>query len=188
MTSPEAEAFILSHGVRPYDAVKAHEYYMRRRQLKGRRPAAAFVPKGKTSTSAQFGPPRRKKTQAEKTAHQRQKEIEAKVGLMKLRLAKLQKVLEDLTKKVKSETGGSKPKTGAKTPKEKLTASEKAKAAKASKDYYEKHKNDKTDSSPSSEAEALGEKIQATLKKIETARDRLRKARSAKPVQFTKAT
>lgn len=188
MPSPEAEAFILEHGVRPYDAAKAHEYYMRRRQLVGRKPAAAFTPKGKPSAGAHFGPPHHKKTQAQKTAHQRQKEIEAKVGLMKIRLAKLQKVLEDLTKKVKAETGGAKAKTDKASGKEKLTGSEKAKAAKASKDYYEKHKKDKTDSAPSSETAALEEKIQTTLKKIQTARERLQKARSAKPVQFTKAT
>lgn len=191
MTSPEAEAFILAHGVRPYDAAKAHEYYMRRRQLVGRRPAAKFVPKGRPQGTVRFGGSHqktKKNTQAEMTAHQRQEQIKARIGLMKVRLAKLQKVLEDLTKQVKSETGGTKPKTGKASGDKKLTGSEKAKAAKASKEYYEKHKKDKKESQPSSEAEALTEKIQATLKKIEAAREKLRKSHSAKPVQFTKAT
>lgn len=35
---------ILMHGRTPYDPVKAHEYYMRTRKLKGRKKAAAVVP------------------------------------------------------------------------------------------------------------------------------------------------
>jgi len=184
MPSPEAEAFILAHADRPYDAAKAHEYYMRRRQLVGRSPAAQFTPKGRPSAGAHFGTPTPRKTQATKTAHQRQKEIEAKVGLMKVRLAKLQKVLEDLTKKVKSEAGAAQPKAEKASGDKKLTGSEKVKAAKASKEYREKHKKDE----PSSETQAIQQKIEATLKKIEAARVKLSKSRSAKPVQFTKAT
>lgn len=187
MPSPEAEAFILAHADRPYDAAKAHEYYMRRRQLLGRNPAAQTTPKGRPSAGANFGAPKpKKKTQADKTAHQRQKEIEAKIGLMKVRLAKLQKVLDDLTKKVKSDTAGDKPKAGKDASKDKkLTGSDRTKAAKAAKDYYEKHKKDKQ---PSSETEDLQQKIETTLKKIEAARIKLSKSNSAKPVQFTKAT
>lgn len=186
MPSPEAEAFILAHADRPYDAAKAHEYYMRRRQLIGRKPAAQFSPKGRPSAGAHFGAPKPKKTQANKTAHQRQKEIEAKIGLMKVRLAKLQKVLDDLIKKAKTETDKAKPKTGKEASADKkLTGSEKSKAAKASKDYYEKHKKDKQ---PSSETDDLQRKIETTLKKIEAARVKLSKSNSAKPVQFTKAT
>lgn len=186
MPSPEAEAFILAHADRPYDATKAHEYYLRRRQLVGRKPGVAFVSKGRPSAGAHFGAPHpKKKTQAEKSAHQRQKEIEAKIGLMKVRLAKLQRVLEDLTKKVKAETGGTKPKAKEASGDKKLTGSEKSKAAKASKDYYEKHKKD---DKPSSETQEIQDKIETTLKKIQAAREKLRKSHSAKPVQFTKAT
>jgi hypothetical protein len=185
MPSPEAEAFILAHADRPYNAVQAHEYYMRRRQLVGRKPAAQFTPKGRPSAGAHFGPPTPRKTQATKTAHQRQKEIEAKVGLMKVRLAKLQQVLENLTKKVKAEAGTAKPKAEKASGDKKLTGSEKTKAAKAAKEYREKHKKD---TEPSSETQEIQQKIEATLKKIEAARVKLSKSRSAKPAQFTKAT
>lgn len=38
---------IAIHGNTPYDKVKAHEYYLRTRQLKGRKKAAPVAPKGR---------------------------------------------------------------------------------------------------------------------------------------------
>lgn len=175
MPSPEAEAFFLRHGPTPYDPVKAREYYLRTRQLKGRQTSEGDEPtKGRSSSVARYSSPR-KKSAAEKTPAQRQKDIEVRVGQLKDRLAKLRKVLTDLTKQVKSNSEDS-PQPSKASSDRKLTGSQKAEARKRSKEYYEKNKKDDP---ASNDTKALEEKIQDVMSKIEEARIKLKESRSA---------
>lgn len=118
---------ILRHGRAPYDPVKAHEYYLRTRQLKGRRKGSpTFLvnkPSGKTVvlTSREL---------SEQRAY-----AAKRINDIKLRLNELNKKLhvalrEARDKKAKSEREAKKP----------LTAAEKADAARESKKYRTKNR------------------------------------------------
>lgn len=63
------------HAGKPYDPVKAHEYYMRKRKLKGRRKGQTEPPPGKAKATP--GPAPNQKTAAEKLA-----EIKRKLDLL----------------------------------------------------------------------------------------------------------
>lgn len=94
-----------------YDPQKAHEYYLRTRELKGRKHG-----------SGQQAPPQQHHKQPDAAAHQKVAQIQAK-------LARLQELLN---KKIASSHASKKDK-----PK---TAAEKLKAAQQNKDYYKKHR------------------------------------------------
>lgn len=117
---------ILMHGRAPYNPVKAHEYYMRTRQLKGRKKGSSTFkvskPSGKTVilTSQEL---------AEQRAY-----AAKRINNIKLRLAELNSKLsialkEARDKKTKSEREAKKP----------PTAAEKADARKESKKYRAKN-------------------------------------------------
>jgi hypothetical protein len=117
---------ILMHGKKPYDPVKAHEYYIRTRQLKGRKTGSPTFsvrrPGGSTVTLTT-----RQLTEQRAYAAKRINDI-------KLRLSELNSKLsvalrEAREKKVKTEREAKKP----------PTAAEKSKAARESEQYREKH-------------------------------------------------
>lgn len=95
-----------------YDPQKAHEYYLRTRELKGRRHG-----------SGQQQPPQQPHKQQDQAAvHQKVAQIQAK-------LARLQELLN---KKIASSHASKKDKP--------QTAADKLKAAQQNKDYYKKHR------------------------------------------------
>lgn len=103
---------ILMHAGRPYDPVKAHEYYLRTRKLKGRKRGQAQPPKVDPKAKAN----------AAATVARLQKKIQ---------------LLEAELRKRKEEA-----KKAAQEAKKKPTAEEKRKAAKQSKQYRQKHKQE----------------------------------------------
>lgn len=118
---------ILMHGRAPYDPVKAHEYYIRTRQLKGRKKGSpTFLvrkPSGKTVTLTA-----RELTEQRAYAAKRVNDI-------KLRLAELSSKLREALgeardKKAKSEREAKKP----------PTAAEKSEAAREAKKYRTKNR------------------------------------------------
>lgn len=118
---------ILMHGRAPYDPVKAHEYYIRTRQLKGRKKGSPTYtvtkPSGKTVTLTG-------RELAEQRAY-----AAKRVNDIKLKLAELQSKLvaalgDAREKKAKSEREAKKP----------PTAAEKAEAARESKKYRTKNR------------------------------------------------
>lgn len=144
--------------VHAYDAAKRHEYYLKKRQLKGRRPAKPKPPK---------------KTRAQRQA-ERRKQQQAKIAALKSRLETLQKVLEAEVKKAKARSGV-KPKTtetkkatssSSNAPAEKLTAAQKAKKAKAEKKAREKDPD-----------VSLDEQVKSLTAKIKTIQERIAKMR-----------
>lgn len=138
----------LFHGT--YDPQKAHEYYLRNRKLKGRKPAAAAV----ATSPARGGRPavgaNRSKTQS------RQAELKAQKEHLEKRLERLREVLAQLVDAAKKRSGGDPnhkdkaPETpadkadrnkAAKKAKPETAAQKKERAKKAKETYEKEHPN-----------------------------------------------
>ncbi|QAY17131.1 hypothetical protein SEA_MADAMATO_13 [Streptomyces phage Madamato] len=140
--------------VHEYDAAKRRAYYLKTRQLKGRKTGVTYKPVAKT----------RAQRQAE-----RRKKLEAEVTALKGRLEKLRKALAVLTEQAKARSGAdskSTTSTAAKSADNKQTAAQKAKDAKASKEYYEKNKD-----------KLLEDQVKSLKAKIKTIQERIEKMR-----------
>jgi hypothetical protein len=149
---------ILMHVNQPYDPAKAHQYYLRTRQLKGRKPASRKNPlTGDTTSSPTFTVRRSDGTTVKLSAKQlaEQKAYAAKrVNAITKRLAELgSKLRKAMAKaqdtKAKSKRESSKP----------ATASEKSQAARDAKKYRSKHQ------------QSIATKSKATAKKTSTKGD-----------------
>lgn len=164
-----ADDSALLHG-KYYDPVKAREYYLRTRQLKGRRrgraeQAASPRPSAKTPSSNGMRPSRRKKLLAEKAK-------------LEKRLEELKNALELLVDAAKKRAGVEEDKSSEKAdPKETAARNEKSKKDKpltekqkrekreAAKEQYEKEKG----TSLSKNVEALRGQVQDVRLKLEAA-------------------
>jgi chromosome segregation ATPase len=121
-----------------YDPVARREYYLKTRELTGRKKGSGDQLTRLTRSSTIIEKPRQKPKP--KTATERRKATEARLEALKGRLEKLQKVLADLVDK----TGGGHKKDDSPDSKKrrepsKLTAKQKADAAKRSKEYRKKN-------------------------------------------------
>lgn len=165
---------VLSH--QNYDPVRAHEYYLRTRDLKGRGPVKLPPPvtrkSGVTKPTAIRHPaivkPKPTK-KVVKTAEQRRKEIEAQVSALKTRLETLRNILSELVKQAQARSGATPADSKKTASNSKLTSAQKKAASDAAKKYYEKHKNDKQ--SPSEQLKTL----QIQVKNMETKIAEMRK-------------
>ena len=150
-----------------YDPVKAREYYLRTRHLKGRRRAQARPPgPGRRPAVAQVKP--------KQSSAARRAAIEAEKAHLEKRLKRLKEVLRELVDAAKKRSGVDESKD---TPKDKadrnaqrkknrpLTAAQKRKKAKADKERYDKEHKD----SPKSEIQQLRQQIQDIEERIRAA-------------------
>lgn len=169
-----------------YDPVKAHEDYLKRRELTPRKPGEKPESSGGSRSSAQAATPRMPAATPVKTAKQLREEAEVRVLALQTKLKKLRALLAQLVKQAKERSGvdtKEATKTDPKTPDpkgtEKLSTQEKAAAAKRSKEYYDKNKKDET---PSQQEKSLTEDLAKVQAKIQKIRDELKasveKARS----------
>jgi hypothetical protein len=141
--------------VLPYDPVKAHDYYLRTRHLKGRHGAVKLQPSSKGSGAKSNAPNTSKpvlktKAKPQKTAIQQRAEVEAKVKHLKTKLANLRKILRELLNKSQGRTVVDSQgravsklhpvKKQSSAGSTKLTTAQKRTAAKASKKYRQTHK------------------------------------------------
>lgn len=184
----------LFHGT--YDPVKAREYYLRTRKLKGRRPAASKQlsattrsPAKKSASIVRGGAPNRANTKS------RRAELEAQKEALEKRLDRLREVLREKVEAAKKRSGGQKKEAEKKSapetevdkadrnkaekkskPEKPETAAEKKERAKAAKEAYEKeHPN--TLSQDVDILKAQIEDIQNKIQKaVADARDRKPKA------------
>lgn len=158
----------LLHGRAPYDPNKAHEYYLRTRQLHGRKAGS-----GQSSSGRKGAAPK-----AAAKPHQSQKE---KVAALEKRLTRLKSVLAQLVKEAKARSGvKSQPTATKKTAasstgggSKRTTAQERREAAKRSEAYRRKHPEKQK---PSDEVEALQKQIKEIRAKIEKAVEEARRA------------
>lgn len=176
------EEFIseLFHIREDYDPRKRREYYLRTRQLKGRKvgnskTAIARHPSVKTAPMVK---PLR--AAPKKTSEQRRQETEARVAALQARLDTLRKVLRDLVEQAKARSGVEDTKASPDTSKQSQTAKQKKDAAERAKDFYEKNKEDIL----SDKEQNLQIQIQRVEQKIREMRAELAKVR----VRVAKAT
>jgi chaperonin cofactor prefoldin len=190
----EAEDFVerfLSH---EYNAQKAHEYYMRTRDLQGR--SRGMDGDGSTSKAPIAAQPKksgpiskqpakkvaaRKPAASKETIEQRRARIAAATAVLKAKLEQLREVLRQLVNEAKVRSGGEATKTGGSTQEpEKATPTgqtpvEKAEEARKAHEYYEKHKNE----TPEDSIAALQVKIAAIEKKIREKREQIAKRKAS---------
>lgn len=181
----------LFHGT--YDPVKAREYYLRTRELKGRRPGRKTpAPAGRTTkaetTSFRMG---RKSTSARNK--KRRAELKAKKALLEKRLRRLEEILRQKVKDAKKLNAPAQPKKATKTSSKTSTTrtsskssrsekrdrkpetqSQKRERAKKAKEAYEKE----NPNSLSKDIEILQLQIQDIRSKIQKATE---DARNRKP-------
>lgn len=186
MSIPSAEEFLddffsveipIEHA---YDPVKAREYYLRTRELKGRTKGSELAT---VKRSASVQTPAQMAAARKAAALKHRKAQEAKVAQLKARLEKLKKILKKLVEEAKKRSGvDSKPSTSpasasAKAKADKpLTAKEKADAAKKAKEYRDKNKNQ----TPDQEAKAIQQQIDAALKRIAKMRKQISDSKKKK--------
>lgn len=125
-----------------YDPVKAREYYLRTRKLKGRKKAAAkpqtnMILKSRQPIRSNSGP--KKPSGATKTAQR--KALKAQIQNMERKLKKLEDLIRDREREEASEDRKSKAKKerAAKEADKPKTAAEKAEVARENKKYREKN-------------------------------------------------
>lgn len=174
---------------RVYDPVKAREYYLRTRKLKGRRKGRAVIDQPSTGRrQSNVVLVDRSKKRSSK-AERRRAELKAQKEALQKRLERLREVLDQLVKDAKRRSGvktpakkgtsGSKSKSGSSTSRKssssgrerKLTQREKAVKAKKAKEQYEKdHPNTLSD-----DIEILQEQIKDIKAQIKKALEQSKK-------------
>ena len=170
----EVEEFI-AHALSPknYDPVKAREYYLKTRKLKGRQPGVIKPTSSKPSSTplAKASKKRIKKVAAPSKAMQANAAL--RVGALTKKLAKLQDLLSKLIQKAKNSESKSKDKkssseksTSGSSRKESsdLTSSQKSEKAEKARDDYEKV--DKPSSAKAGDSESLKADTDAQIKKV----------------------
>lgn len=95
MTVPDDSALL--HARAAYDPAKARDYYLRTRQLKGRRPARVVAPKGPNSPTAV--------PVASKRRHPPKKDFKAERAALERRLNRLRDILAQKVKEAKARSG-----------------------------------------------------------------------------------
>lgn len=178
--------------IHEYDPVKAREYYLRTRQLKGRGPAATKEP-SKGQTPADRTKAAKEKLSAERLANRAK--LEAELKKLEARLDQLKQALkqakaeamrragnvseETINRMISAEVkspgssksmGKSKDSPSTKgddgTTPEKKTVAEKKKAAKAAREKYDKEEKVEPDST-SNGGDSLEKKVEQTAEKVE---------------------
>lgn len=141
MPNPEEFIKLLIHGEEPYNSQQAHEYYLRTRELKGRKPAAqAPTPTARVKNAPAV---------AVKTAKnvgkapvlisvKRQQAVDGRVSKLQARLAELETLLTDLLDKAKKKE----EKKNDPDKKSDLTAKQKQAAEKSSDKYAKENKEE----------------------------------------------
>jgi hypothetical protein len=127
-----------------YDPVKAHEYYIRTRKLKGRKTGLGDIAKGVTKTSSSGRDPRRGKTrkQISKDARAKQrKELSQAIDNLEDRLRKLEQRIKKEESKEASENrkGKAKKERAAKENTKPKSVAEKSKESREARKYRDKN-------------------------------------------------
>lgn len=163
------QEFIMKHAAQPYDPAKRREYYLKTRELKGRKLGSGRPPPLKSPSGSLTGVAKKTAKKAPTTNREeiqrRREEVANRVAALNIKLDKLRGILSSLDDQIgkgKSEEDKGKEKEKKKEP----TAAEKKEAAKAAKERREK--------------EAKKSPVQAIAdvqKKIEAVQEQIREKR-----------
>lgn len=162
-----------------YDAEKAHDYYLRTRELKGRQSATVEEPSGvrKTSITTTVQPKGVPKVVSTKqTPEQRRAAISSQVEALRAKLETLKKVLAELVSQAKARAGVEpEPVPTIKEPRKtsdnprKLTPEQQADAAQRSKEWREAN----PDKAMDQDAVKLARQVKAVEEAIQRMREKL---------------
>lgn len=150
----------LKHLMGAYDPIKAHEYYVRTRKLKGRKPGQSTSPNTE-SGRGNLQDPRTGKTRGEITKNARAKQKQE----LQERIGRLSKMLGQLEAKIKEREhaaaredrkGKAKKERAAKDRDKPKTAAEKAKDAREAEKYRDKHKQELKSKAKKSDSKSGG--------------------------------
>jgi hypothetical protein len=132
---------ILMHGKVPYDPVKAHEYYVRTRELKGRKKGLARTRELGRSSIAR-SPTYTVRLGGGKTVKVTEQELAEQRAYVAKRINNIKQSLAALNNKLTKMMGEARKKKvdARREAKKAPTASEKSEAARESKKYQDKHK------------------------------------------------
>jgi hypothetical protein len=135
---------ILMHEAAPYDPVKAHEYYIRTRKLKGRKKGTTMPPVVKRQSAVRKAPAGSFSVTlgSGRTIHLSAQQLNEQKAFAAKRVQDIKQRLSDLNEKLRKAKGAAKKReaTRKKNANKPQTAAEKAKAARSSKQYRAKHK------------------------------------------------
>lgn len=169
------EEFLEDFLAHDYDPIKAHQYYLRTRELKGRDQAADDAPAKREGDRQEPTSPFRRHSNKQ-TPEQHRAEVSAQVDALKTKLATLKETLAQLVEAAKLRSGikpevktTQKPKSSPNEPSE-LTRKQRDDAAKRAKEFREKN----PDEVLNQEVEALNTKIKAVQDKIQQMREKLK--------------
>lgn len=186
-----------------YDPIKAHQYYIQNRKLKGRDAKSKTLPSSRPRSGSSMAPLAKrvssKAQMATKTPKQLRAEADARVSNIRVRLGKLTAHLDKLMKeavarddaKAKNKSKDTKSSTPQKTSDDKLTTAQKQKKQAADKKYYEEHKKPaakKTDASKPSEKDHQAEidRVKAQIAQVRVQlKAAIQKARQATTTKTT---
>lgn len=129
----------LQHFSAGYDPVKAREYYLRTRKLKGRKKGSSTAPSGRDPRTGLS------KEQIQKNARAKQrKELSERIARLDGKLKQLEAKIREMEHKEASEDrkGKAKKERAAKERDKPKSAAEKAKDARESEKYRDKHKQE----------------------------------------------
>lgn len=136
---------ILIHATLPYDPVKAHQYYLRTRQLKGRKSGKSVVPTRKNPLVGDFGGTTYSvKMPDGSTAVVTAQQLSEQRAYAAQRVGEIKKALEAFSSDLKKAMRDARMKKAEIERKAKKpdTAAEKSEAARESKQFREKHKTE----------------------------------------------
>lgn len=186
------EDFLAHYASQYYDPVKAREYYLRTRKLKGRSGASPMDSSGRSSANPSSGTPSASPMQS--SAEERRRKAEQRVAEIRQRLDRLKAILADLVEQAKARSGvESKPtaqkvkeasdtkkesKKSKETPERKLSEKEKREARERSRENYEKQSKSSTSATERSllqEKDAIERKIAEIRKKLKAAVEKERR-------------
>lgn len=154
-----------------YDAAKRREYYLKTRELKGRRRGTVHTPVRPPARGSNLPAPRKKMAPQAKTTVQR-------IAELKVRLEKLKTLLQKLGEEAKARSGvESKSDRSSTSSSSKSSGSATAKEKREAKEYYEKHKKEEKKETPAQEEKALQQKIERVREQIKEMREKLAEAR-----------
>jgi len=132
LTPTEEELHELLHVALGYDPVKAHEYYLRTRKLKGRQPGSGKQPEGFAKANA---------NRHDSAKAKQKKELAARIQSLSAKLSKLEALIRKREHEAASEDrkGKAKKERAAKEKDKPKSAADKAKAARENEKYRKKH-------------------------------------------------
>lgn len=181
------EQFVMKHAAQPYDAAKRREYYLKTRELKGRRPGTGRSPpptKGLKTGVISLQPVKKTSTGNAEEIRRRREEVANRIAALNVKLDRLRGILSSLDEQTGEGEKKSEEDKGKEKEKKKLTAAEKKEAAKEAKERRDKE----TKKSPVQAIADIQKKIEAVQEQIREKRIKIQQRAAKKSANESTAS